>query len=92
MGGNGASSKKNKGGGGGAGSKFSSAEQKRYDSLVKSGVPRSTARNQVLNARDKQGTRERNADIARTQKRVANRNRTQRERDRRTISRNMTGR
>lgn len=89
MGGNGASSKKNKGGGG---SNFSSAEQKRYDSLVKSGVPRSTARNQVLSARDKQGTRERNADIARTQKRVTNRNRTQRERDRRTISRNMTGR
>lgn len=91
MGGNGASSKKNKGGGGAA-SKFSAAEQKRYDSLVKSGVPRSTARNQVLSARDKQGTRERNADISRTQKRVANRNRTQRERDRRTISRNMTGR
>ena len=88
--GNGANSKKRSGGGGG--SKFSSAEQKRYDSLVKSGVPRSTARNQVLSARDKQGTRERNADIARTQKRVANRIKTQRERDRRTISRNMTGR
>lgn len=89
MGGNGAKSKRS---GGGGGSKFSSAEQRRYDSLVKSGVPRSTARNQVLSARDRQGTRERNADIARTQRRIANANKAQRERDRRTISKNMTGR
>jgi len=89
MGGNGAKSKRS---GGGGGSKLSSAEQRRYDSLVKSGVPKSTARNQVLSARDRQGTRERNADIARTQRRIANANKAQRERDRRTISKNMTGR